>query len=258
MIRRFCAFCLLLPAAVVICAAQEPAFMDAATHPGRGQLYSRVLLFHSELKETDSVRASEETESMLKLAYGLRADLALLADVHLLRTRVAGDTDAGFSFVTLRLKQRVLKKDIGPLNTWRASVLAGADIPGTGSDVAPEHVSPRLGAVTTAILGRHGLNAQLDWTSRKEEPDLYAINASHLFRIQPAEYATDTAGAWYTMLEILNDVDSDGASRSDVAAGVLYEARRWAAEASVRLPVADHDWPVETDYTVALGLRKLF
>ncbi len=238
--------------------AQEPTFMDAATHPGAGQIYARLMTFHSEMENAGTGNKSEETSSTLKLAYGMHSSLALLMDVNALKRKEDGDEDTGFSLVTLRLKQRVLQRDLGPLNTWRASVIAGADIPGTRDELAPEHVSPRVGAATTAILGRHGLNAQIEWTSKKGEPDLYAINASHLFRIQPAEFAADTAGAWYTMLEILNDVDSDGASRSDIAAGLLYEARRWAAEASVRLPVADHDWPVETDYTVALGLRKLF
>ena len=232
--------------------------MEAATHPGAGQLYSRLLTFHSEMENADTGLEAEESSSKLKLAFGFRSDLALLMDVHALKRKEDGNEDTGFSLVTLRFKQRVLQKDLGPLNTWRASMIAGADIPGTRGELAPEHVSPRLGAVTTAILGRHGINGQIDWTSKKGEPDLYAINASHLFRIQPAEYAADTAGAWYTMLELLNDVDSDEASRSDIAAGLLYEARRWAAEASVRLPVADQDWPVETDYTVALDLRKLF
>lgn len=58
------------------------------------------------------------------------------------------------------------------------------------------------------------------------------------------------------MVESLNQFTDDGATRFDMAAGILYEARRWAWELSIRLPLAQ-DWPRENDYTVTMGLRFL-
>ena len=81
----------------------------------------------------------------------------------------------------LLLKQRVMRKDLGPLDTWRASVLAGADLPGKEGVRESTHVSPRLGVATTAILGRHGLNGQVDWTGRIGEDELCASSSANRF-----------------------------------------------------------------------------
>jgi hypothetical protein len=218
--------------------AQEPTFMEAATHPGQGQFYSRALLFASE---------DDDYATLLKLSYGIVADLALQLDGQYEALNDASDLATG----SVRLKYRILQRDLTPLNTWRASILAGAE-KAEGIDTAA-----RLGLVTTTILDRHGLNGQVDWTGTPSEPDEFEINVSHLYRIVPAEYAADTKGAWYTMLESLNTVRDNGDYRIDVAPGLLYEAAKWAAEASIRLNVAEEGDP-EPDYIAALGLRYLF
>jgi hypothetical protein len=58
------------------------------------------------------------------------------------------------------------------------------------------------------------------------------------------------------MIESLNQFTDDGDARFDTALGILYEARRWACEASLRLPL-EQDWSREEDYTVTLGVRYL-
>jgi len=218
--------------------AQEPAFMEAATHPGQGQFYSRLLFFGSE---------GDEYAAALKLSYGIIADLALQLDGE--HRWLPDESDLTTS--TVRLKYRILQKDLSPLNTWRASVLVGADFP-EGGDPAP-----RLGAVTTAILGRHGLNGQIDWTGNQSEPDEFMLNTSYLYRIAPVEYSQTTKAAWYTMLELLNTFHDNSDRYIDIAPGLLYEARRWAAEISIRLPL-DESGPRETDYTIEAGVRYLF
>lgn len=203
---------------------QEPTFSEAGTHPGGGQHYSRVLLYDSALH--------------LKHAYGLTGRRALTADL-----RLAPD---GIPAATLRLKQRIWQHDTGPINTWRASLQAGIDWRETRDP------APRIGLVSTTIRGRHGLNAQIDLNAAAPNPERIALNASHAYRLHPARYAADTPGAWYTLLETLNTLSPDNSNiRADLAAGLLYEARRWAAELSLR---HTHDNTLH----LALGLRLLW
>jgi len=251
------AACALAFLAAGVVSAQEPAFMEAATQPGANQSYARLLFLFGERSDADS--AGDEFTARIKLAYGVDANLAALvdADYQHVRSDPGDESEEGFSLATLRLKHRLFKRDLGPLNTWRASVLAGVDIPGASDELARDHASPRLGMVTTAILGRHGLNAQVDWTGRVDDPDLFAVNASHLYRLAPTEYSAQTAGAWYTMVESLNEFSDSGDSRANLALGILYEARRWAWEVSYFLPLAENG-PEEIDYQVETGVRYLF
>ncbi|HPJ57681.1 MAG TPA: hypothetical protein PLK81_08575, partial [Kiritimatiellia bacterium] len=224
-----------------LAAAQEPAYMDAATHPAQGQSYVRVLGYAAEY---DDPGPETRRQSMgLKLAHGLRSSTALVVESEWARREGGGETDSGFVRAGLLLKQRFLRRDLGPLDTWRASVLAGADLPGDEMVREAAHVSPRLGVATTAILGRHGLNGQIDWTGRTGEDDRFRLNGSYLYRLAPATYAVDSRGAWYAVAEWLNEVTTGGDLRSDAVTGLLYEARNWAAEVGLRLPLAQDGLP---------------
>ena len=167
-----------------------------------------------------------------------------------------GNDETGLGATTLQIKCRLFKRDLGPLNTWRTSLFAGVTIPGDVDPYSPEDNYPRCSLASTAILGRHGLNAEMEWEGYGDAPDRMAINASHLYRLSPSEYTVATRGAWYTMVESLNGFTDEGDSRCDVALGVLYEARRWAWEISGRLPI-EQDWQREANYTVTTGIRFL-
>lgn len=235
-------------------AAQEPAYMDAATHPAQGQAYVRVL---GHAAEYDAAGSDVRQQGMeLKLVYGVRSATAVWVESEWARREGGGESASGFARAGVMLKQRVLRKDLGPLDTWRASMLAGVDLPGEAEVREARHVSPRLGVVSTAILGRHGLNGQLDWTGRSGDEDRIRLNSSYLYRLAPATYAVDTRGAWYAVAEWLNEATTGGDSRSDAAIGLLYEARKWAAEIEMRLPLAQ-DGLTELRQEVVLGLRWL-
>lgn len=244
----------LLAAAATVAIAQEPTFMDAATHPGRGQFYARLLVFRSEYEEAGT--DADVKAGVLKLSYGIRPTLALSLDTELASLSTDAADDSGISQTTIRLKYQLFRKDLGPLNTWRTSIFGGVTVPGDVDAYSPEDTYPRCSLASTAILGRHGLNAEAGWEEYGDEPDRFAVNASHLYRLSPSEYAAATRGAWYTMAESLNDFTEQGQSRSDVALGVLYEARRWAWEVSARIPVAQ-DCPRESKYTLTMGVRLL-
>ncbi len=196
-------------------AAQEPTFMEAATHPGSGQLYGRFVWISRPFRGTEPVSQLD-----LKSAYGITRRLALLPFM--------GVDEDGVTDASLRLKFRILQHDTGPIDTWRVSLQGG------GEWFDGRQASARAGIVSTTIRGRHGINAQADWHDADRRERRFQLNASHLYRIAPAQYAATTMGAWYTMVESLNVLDRSGDNESDVAVGILYEARRWAAEASLR------------------------
>jgi hypothetical protein len=248
-------FALLLAAmAPATALSQEPMFMGAATHPGAGQAFARLRLYRSEHESAraDAIRQSAHAE----LSYGIRPTLAAVADAEFARISGDGPRSSGLAAASLQAKLRIYKRDFGPLDTWRTSLLGGLVFPGDLDERDPDDPYPRAALVSTAILGRHGLNAQANWEGPDGTPDRFAANASHLYRLSPAQYAPSTLGAWYSMLESLNDFTDDGNSRSDLALGLLYEARRWAAEASLRLPLSQ-DGPQTSDYVLAFGIRWL-
>lgn len=253
--RRLFCICLALHAATNIAKAQEPTFMNAATHPGRGQLYGRAI---ASLAEYDLEGRSLEDQGVLfKMAYGIRSELALLLDQ--LQLFHGGDNygDDSTARSTLRLKYRFMKQDIGPLNTWRSSILAGLGMPSGDSDLEPGSDYPVFGVVSTAILGRHGMNAEAGWRGYQSDNDRYDLNASHLFRLAPARYSRATRGSWYTVLESLNRIDEGGDHRLDISAGILYEARSWAAEIGLRRTLSS-DGPAKREFELAIGARRLF
>lgn len=250
----FIALFLIAPFVQVL--AQEPAFMEAATHPGRHQLYTRYRLIFQQAERGDE--SDQLTQLIAKGAWGIRATLALLVDAHWAHRDIASaGKDQGLEAIAIRLKQRILQYDPEPLNTIRASLTAGIEIPGENERIAPSDApNVTLGAVITAILGRHGLNGQADLTTGSRDTQ-YQINLSHLYRLAPATYAADTTGAWYTMLEWLNEWDENGDGASFIAPGLLYEARRWAAEIAIAIPFAENG-DLEYDYRLTTGYRWLF
>ncbi len=231
----FLLVCLVLVSGV---AAQEPTFMEAGTHPGARQWYGRA--FWRSATWADG--AADDTAEFA-LAYGLTARRALLAKTTL--------DKGGPEVASLRLRQRIWQRDTGPIDTWRASLQVG------GEWFDGRDPGGRAGVVSTTIRGRHGFNAQVDWRGAAPSAYRFEANVSHLYRIYPARYHAGTVGAWYTMVESLNVFDRDGNRVSDAALGLLYEARRWAAEASVYLQEPEEG--VRRDQTrLAVGGRYLF
>jgi hypothetical protein len=219
--------------------AQEPTFMEAGTHPGFETLYQRLIW------TSPTLRAGEAAEQRwdLKTAYGIQSHLAIEPDI--------GFDGDGWRYASLRLKQRVIQRDTGPIDTWRASVHGGVEW-FDGRDPGP-----RFGVVSTTIRGRHGWNGQAEWHGGMSKQDRFELNASYLYRLAPDVYQPGTRGAWYTMLESLNQLGGDGEHRGDLASGLLYEARRWAAEISLRFVEPDQDVRFRST-RIGLGYRRLW
>lgn len=213
--------------------------MEAGTHPGSGQVYQRLFWTSPSWREGDS----DDQRWELKTAYGLTARRAVLPEVSV--------DGAGRMAAALRLKQRIWQQDTGPIDTWRASLQAGM---GWRDGRDP---GPRAGVVSTWIRQRHGFNVQVEWYGELPADSRFELNASYLYRMHPAVYGPRTPGAWYVMAESLNRFDGSGNVLPDAAVGLLYEARRWAAEAAVRGDSIDRGLDARST-RLGLGLRALW
>jgi len=232
--------------------------MDAATHPGAGQAYARVLFSYADHDNKDSqIEDIEELSATAMLVYGIQPTLAALVEVEFARFSMGDAEESGLVQSSFRLKQRLFKYDYGPLDTWMASVMAGITVPGETGRMASLDPFPRIALVSTAIFGRHGVNGGIEWEEYGSDSDRYSFNGSYLYRLSPAQYLDDTGGAWYWMLESLNEATREGDYRADLSTGILYEAWSWACELSLRVPLKGDWMENKEDFRVTFGLRYL-
>lgn len=251
--------------------AQEANLSEAATQPPKGRITLReqVRFTRYELEDRDIDRLVINT----RVTLGLTGSLAAVADIPVVRERDRSDpsrNEAGLGDVSVALKWRFWQHDTGPIETRRLAAIGGLRAP-TGTDaLSSDGVDPFVGLVFTMVEGRHGVNAAARYlfaTDGLDSPisagmgrdDWLALETSYLYRLSPSAYTNETAGSLYAAVESFVDYETNGDTEWRLAPGLLWEARRWAAEASVILPVAESiDRRAETDWGLALGLRVLF
>jgi hypothetical protein len=262
------AFAALLAGAPAL--AQEMLNMPAATAPSPGvaipRVQARAYLFE------DSQWLLEQT---LRLEYGLARDLSIAADLPLLQGFFDPprpmDGDFGLGDLELGLELRILREDLNAIDTVRASVFAGAELPtGTGG-FGGDSVDPFAGAVVTAILGRHGFDASARYTFvtghgmhhpiflSDTADDFANIDAGYAYRLYPEEFGEEREGAWYATIE-LNTVWTTGGEHEVLfSPGLLLEAPNHALEFGLQLPLSqDLVHAPELRIGLLFGLRLIF
>ncbi|MBL0921522.1 MAG: transporter [Phycisphaerales bacterium] len=276
--NRTCTAALCAMAACAGARAQEAMSTEAATQPSAGAWYIKQQLRFSR-STTDPVgfdRDIDELRALTSVYYGLDTDLALglilpfvYRDIDSPQPGVSEDV-FGLDDFTLRLKWRFWRKDTGPIDTARLSLIADLEIPSGDNDLSSKSLDPGLALAYTMIRGRHGLSADLGFKFNASGGDVgispgdtganaLRYDAAYLFRLAPAQYAQDTHGAWYAALECNGLYEVSGDNEVFLAPGLMYEGRSWALEASVQLPVwQDIDHRPERDFVVILGLRLFF
>lgn len=251
-------------------AAQEAALSWAATQPAKGRITLREQFQYTRY-DTDAGDVEKFTLNT-RVSLGLSGRLSASMDIPVGRERAVdgSDSTAGLGDISLGMKYRFWQHDTGAIETNRLSVFGGTRLPSGTDDLSSGGVDPYVGLVFTRVQGRHGVNAAARYlwtTDGLDDPvsagmgdaDLLTLETSYLFRFSPAEYAADTAGAWYAVVESFVDYETNGDIEWRIAPGILWEARRWAAEASVILPAArDIDRRGETEWGFAAGVRVLF
>lgn len=254
--------------------AQASALSDAATQPAKGRIAWReqARFERYELLGNDVDQWTIDT----RLIYGLRKDVSLTLNVPMiLRDRsvvsAAGVGDQeGLGDTTLMLKWRFWQHDPAPVDTNRLALIGGLRLP-TGTDgLSTGGWDPFVGLTFTRVFGRHGMNASARYTASTDglanpisagtgEADLLTLETSWLYRLSPSEYTSETDASLYFTVESFVDYETNGDIAWRVAPGLLYEARRWTAELSPIVPIAqDVDDRAELDWGLAFGVRFLF
>jgi hypothetical protein len=270
----------------VLCAgarAQEANLTEAATQPAVGRLDLRVQYRYTRFVggPDDARRDVADHEVWTKLTLGLTPTLsASIVQPMIVREDLSdgsdADDEAGAGDTMLELKWRFWQDDpsvderTGALDTTRMALLAGLELPTGTGDLSGHAFDPSIGWVFTAVRGRHGFNQVFRYTfatGTDERPiragdgqeDLFEFDSAYLFRLAPGEWTADSHGAWYLTAEVEGFAETNGDTEVLVSPGILYEGRRTAFEASVRLPaLQDVDHRPEVDLGLVLGLRVLF
>jgi hypothetical protein len=271
-LRSLCALaaCALSQAAF----AQQAILTTAPTLPSKGQVITRHLLVVTTFD--DGPVQGEDITFVNSVSYGLSGSLAAQVDLPYLFRDVEGTTDgdidtSGLLDGEVSLKWRVWKNDFGPVDTARLAVVAGTTVPFGADRFSSDSFDPFVGLAYMYIQGRHGLGVSANYlftTGSTEGPallpgdslaDLLEVDAAYLFRIAPSEYGEDFAASWYAVLELNMLYETNGDSEAFIAPGLLYEAPRFAVEATVQVPIAQdlHSRP-DRGLVVTLGLRLLF
>jgi len=259
-----------LAAASAPASAQEMLNMPAATQPSPGVLIPRIQARAHRFEGGQWL-----VEQDLRLEYGLARDLSIAAELPVYQGFLdeprPSHGDFGLGDLDLQVEFRFLRADLGAIDTVRASVFAGAELPtGTGG-FGGGSVDPFAGAVVTAILGRHGFDASARCTfvtgSGHDHPifasdtadDFVDLDLGYAYRLYPEAYGEEREGAWYATLELNSTFTTGGEHAVLLSPGLLLEAPRHAVELGLQIPLSqDLVHAPELRIGFVLGLRLIF
>jgi hypothetical protein len=267
---------LLAPAGLAF--AQEATNTPAATQPGVGKWYFRERLQYFKLGDDPSPqdRDIDKIVATTALSYGITRELSATLTLPLTLSfedpaaSDGTDTEFGAGDASLSFKWRPFQWDLNPVDSVRVAFFGGVEAPTGTGDLGSHSWDPFAGVVFTSILGRHGFNQAFSYkfntggdefnTVAGDGPDdALRYDTSYLFRLDPAAYSADTTAATYLTLELNGLYETNGDNEILFGPGILYEARTFAAEATIGFPIVqDVDHRPSTDLMVTLGFRILF
>ncbi|MEM9753402.1 MAG: hypothetical protein AAF916_08450 [Planctomycetota bacterium] len=263
--------------------AQQSTDIPAAVQPGVATLIARELLHV--MRFDDDRDPSEgglgqftEITAETTLAYGLSRDWAVMLHLPIKHRDTDSVADAagvedgfGVEGPVAMLQYRFWQDDQIGINTQRAVLQLGAELP-IGSDrFSSDSLDPIVGLAYTRIRGRHGFNVAAQWKFTTGDGDdaatgfgdsihdaLY-LTGSYLHRLAPERYTIETTGSHYVQVQLLHFYETNGDTALHLAPGWMYEGRTWAFEATVHLPIAqDLDDRPDSEWGLSLGVRCLF
>jgi hypothetical protein len=260
--------------------AQETFFTPAATQPSVGHFALRERLVWFSLGDDPSPREREGDElvATTTIAYGLTRDWSLWLDAPVVwrseqeTIGSARDSDElfGLGDMSLTAKYRFFQHDLGPVDTIRAAAIAGFQAPTGTGDLSSHSWDPIFGGVFMLITGRHGLTQSLvyqlntgtiedPWRAGGGKADLLRYDTAWAFRFHPVEYTADTRAAWYAVVELNGMYETNGDNEVMLSPGVLIEARTWALETTIQIPIAaEVDHRPEVELAIGLDFRLVF
>jgi len=244
--------------------------MPSATAPSPGVLIPRIQARAYFFEGSQTL-----VEESIRLEYGLARDLSLSVELPLFQGFLdaprPSDGEFGLGDMDALVEFRILREDLNAIDTIRASIFAGAELPTASDGFANASLDPCLGAVFSSIAGRHGIDVSGRFTFVTGEgladpifltdsgEDFANIDAGYAFRIHPEAYGEERAAAWYLTAEV-NSVWTMGGEHEVVASpGLLIEAPTFAVELGVGIPLSeDLGRAPELEFSLLAGLRLLF
>ncbi|MFQ5564267.1 MAG: transporter [Parvularculaceae bacterium] len=214
------------------------------------------------------------------LGYGAARKLALFGVLPVVNRDVeVGDFDSSeFGLGDARLFARYeIFRDDGRARTIRLAPFAGLTVP-TGEDgkTGDGSVDAFGGVILTAASADWIFDGQVQYIANREADgfergDAVIVDASIQRRLLPRRLSAQNEGFLFAVLEAnvtdsekdriggITDPDSGGTTVS-LSPGVQYAAKRWIAEAAVRVPVVKdlNGAALEPDYSVIASLRVNF
>lgn len=165
----------------------------------------------------------------------------------------------------------------GPGRTFRLSPFAGVTVPtGEEDETGDGSLDVFGGLIATFAMTDWVFDGQAQYVANREangfeRGDQASFDVSLQYRLLPNRLETSTSGFLFGVIEAnvsylgedrlfgVDDPNSGGVVVS-VSPGVQYAAKRWIAEAAVRIPVAAdlNGNALEPDYSVIASLRLNF
>ncbi|MEM9296601.1 MAG: hypothetical protein AAGA57_12435 [Planctomycetota bacterium] len=262
-------------------AGQQTALSGAAVQPGKGVVVARGIA-EATLYEGDAIGFDElvEYRQQVVAGYGLTRDVTAMVHVPLVYRDYQGPVAAGTgdSFtdvfgiddVLLMGQYRFWQNDTGAIDTRRAVVSGGVEVPTFAEGLSSDSFDPFVGAAYTQIQGRHGVNAAARYKLTtgggarsvrfgQNTGDALRVDAGYLYRLSPAQYGLDTTHSTYLTFDVLGRYETNGDTELLLAPGYLWEGPRSAVFGGVMLPVhQDLDLRAEAKVGVVLEVRLLF
>jgi len=269
-IARLCAAGAALATAAAPVCAQEMAGMPSATAPSPGVVIPRIQLRGFWLADDQFL-----LEENLRLELGVARDLSISAELPVYQGFLdpprPADGEFGLGDMDILLELRILREDLNAIDTVRAALFAGAELP-TGTDAFSQgSVDPCVGAVFSSIRVRHGVDIAARYTAVTGDAmahpifigdlgdDLVNADLGYAYRLHPEAYGEERVAAWYLTVELNSVWSTGGAHEVVLAPGLLVEAPSYAIELGVGIPVSqDTAHAPELDFMLLAGVRLLF
>lgn len=250
--------------------AQEMLNMPSATAPSPG-----VIIPRAQLRAYAFERDQWLVEQAFRVDVGVVRDVSVSADLSLFQGFLDGprpsDGEFGLGDLECAIELRVLREDLNAIDTVRAAVFAGTEIPTGTEGFGGDSADPFAGAVITAILGRHGVDAAARFTfvtgggvahpifASDTADDFANLDVGYAYRLYPEEYGEEREGAWYATLEINSILTTGGEHEVLLSPGVLLEAPEYALELGLHVPISDDRAHMPAlRLGVLLGVRLIF
>jgi len=258
--------------------AQQSPFGLSVIQPSKGVVAARETVTFTRYSDDPAGLRDDLADLTFEttVAYGLTGDLALRAKIPAVRRAwdEAGgsEIDADLGDPSLDLQWRFWQHDTAAVDTQRAALIAGAELPSGDREFSSSSIDPFLGAAFSSIEGRLAWNASARFKLNTSgggnagrilpgdtADEALFLDASALYRLSPEAWGPETDVSTYAILEVNGLFETSGDAEVMLAPGFLWEASGWAWELSVQIPVAqDVEDRFERDWALRGGIRLLF